>query len=209
MQTIARRAPCAVPVSKLSGCERHGGILKKGLVFICAVVSALYNTAIRLQVIDVYDDKGNVAECLALLIRRAQMWVVSLGHEAVYKQFLEALDSLNNPNMVHENWGSPANIRAWLTAKGSEQDAAETQFALQYALTGFNDGAGNPAAQAKKKSKELENVLISHYKFTPNRPRDEDVVLSQRVSASYRNLPFAKLCLRVNFAGLTSMVCTD
>jgi hypothetical protein len=199
VQTIARRAPCAVPVSKLSGCERHGGILKKGLVFICAVVSALYNTAIRLQVIDVYDDKGNVAECLALLIRRAQMWVVSLGHEAVYKQFLEALDSLNNPNMVHENWGSPANIRAWLTAKGSEQDAAETQFALQYALTGFNDGAGNPAAQAKKKSKELENVLICHYKFTPNRPRNEEVVLSQRVSASYRNLPFAKLCLRVNW----------
>lgn len=139
---------------------------------------------------EVYDDRGSVAECLILLIRRAQKWVVALGHEEVYKQFLEALDSLNDSNIVHENWGSPANIRAWLTAKGSEQDAAETQFALQYAQTGFNDGVGNPAAQAKKKAQDLENVLIQHHRFTPNGPINQEVVLSQRVSTFLSSLLF-------------------
>jgi hypothetical protein len=163
-------------------------------VFIYSIqVIRLINTEsefkILFQVMDVYDAKGQIAQCLILLVRRAQKWVVTLGHEGVYRNFVEGLDALVDPIRVHENWGTPEHIRAWLTAKGAGEDADEPQFAAQFAFTGSNDAAGNPLAQEKEKSKDLENVLIQRHKFKQYIPRNEEVVLSQYVSAASCNMP--------------------
>jgi hypothetical protein len=131
---------------------------------------------------DIYDSKGNVAECLVLLIHRAQKWVIELGHDGVYKEFVEGLDSMKESNAVHENWGTPAKIRAWLSAKGAADDAAERHFASDHEYAGFNSGNGNPVAQEKEKAKFLEDALTRDHGFTPYVPRNEEVVLSQRVS---------------------------
>ena len=88
-------------------------------------------------------------------------------------------------------WGTPDNIRKWLTANGAGNDDAERGLAFQYAFPGTDAAAGNPIIQERKYAQRLERVLVEKYNFKECSPLainedsddNQDRLLSQNVSA--------------------------
>ncbi len=141
------------------------------------------------QVADAYDAKGAVAQCNIWLITRLQEWVAELGHQGVYSQFIQGLDTIKDQQIMATKWGTPDSIRSWLAANGAGDDEAERDLAFQYAYPGTDATAGNPIAQERTYAQCLERVLVEVYNFRGcfliNKDCDDnqDRLLSQKVSA--------------------------
>jgi hypothetical protein len=143
------------------------------------------------QVAGTHDANGTIAQCNIWLITRLQKWVADLGHQGVYSQFIQGLDTIKDQQTMAIKWGTPDNVRLWLTANGADDNGTERALAIEYAYPGTDPAAGNPIAQERIYAQRLERVLVEEHRFKGGIPinkdsgANQDRILSQKVSGKY------------------------